>query len=129
MTSEPTDFDLGAAWLRQASGDMRAFLAGLAVRLEGALPGRVDVERKRDGLFSRDSHVEKITVTLDNNLYSLQASHGHPTAHRSKLVRGIAIKSEQLPVPDWLAALTGDIRLLGEHAGDAQTVLHDFLMS
>ena len=44
------EFDLNAAVLRHSERDMRAFMAALAVRLETALPGRVTIERKRDGL-------------------------------------------------------------------------------
>jgi hypothetical protein len=129
MASDVTEFDMGAAWFRRANSDMKAFLEGLAVRLEGALPGRVTVDRKRDGLFSRESHVARIDITLDNSLYSIEANRGHATARRSKIVRGITIKSEQVPIPEWLNGLIAEIRALGELAGGAHAALHDFLMS
>jgi hypothetical protein len=129
MASGPTDFDLGAAWLRRANGDMKAFTEGLAARLEGALPGQVAVERKKDGLFSRESHTVRISVTLENSIYTLAVERGRLATSRSRSVRGIVIKSENLPVPDWLVALNQDIRSLGEQAGAAHSVLHDFLMS
>jgi|SRR5579859_550640 len=129
MGTEPGEFDLGAAWLRRANGDIKAFFEGLAVRLESALPGQVEVERKKDGLFSRDSHAVRITVSLENYTYSLAIDHNRLTAARAKAVRGIVIKSESIAVPDWLAALSREIHALGEQAGAAHTVLHDFLMS
>ncbi len=129
IVSGPGEFDLGAAWLRRANGDMQAFMEGLAVRLMGALPGRVEVDRKRDGLFSRDSHVVRIAVTADSGLYALSIDHGRLTARRSKIVRGVSIGSETLAVSDWLQRLNQDIRSLGEQAGAAHAVLHDFLMS
>jgi hypothetical protein len=127
--SGPTEFDLSAAWLRRANGDMKAFVEGLAVRLEGALPGHVEVERKRDGLFSRESHVSAIVVTVEGKQYSLTFDHGRLKARRSKFVRGITIGSAELPIPEWLSTLSADIALIGRQAGDAHAVLHDFLMS
>ena len=69
-TLNPTDpgaddanqIDLQAAWIRRSSADIQAFVEGLAARLEGDLPGQVDVVRKRDGLFAKTSHVQSITV-------------------------------------------------------------------
>ena len=129
MTSGPTEFDLGAAWLRRANGDMKAFMEGLAARLEGALPGRVEVERKRDGFFSRESHAVRIAVAMDRSLYTLTVDRGNLTARRAKIVHGISIGSDTLPVPEWIVALNRDMLAIGEQAGAATTVLHDFLMS
>ena len=57
-----TDFDQNTAWIRRAQTDMKAFVEGLASRLEGDMPGFVEVERKRDGLFAKTSHIEAITI-------------------------------------------------------------------
>jgi hypothetical protein len=129
VSGEPSEFDLSAAWIRRAQGDLKAFMEGFAERLAGAIPERVTVERKRDGLFSKTSHVVSVAVRMDANLYSLMLDAGQIAASRVKVVRGVALKSEALPVPEWLKALHRDIQALAEHAGSARDVIHEFLMS
>lgn len=129
MTAGPEDFDMSAAWLRRAQGDLKAFMSGLAARLDGALPGRVTVDRQRNGWFSSESHVTRITISLDRGLFTLADDRGHLVAKRAKIVRGVTINTETMPVPAWLTVLNEDIHALGEEAGTAHAVLHDFLMS
>ena len=129
MDSGAGDFDLGMAWYRKAQGDLRAFMEAFAVRMDGSVPGRVKIERRRDGLFSRTSHVVKVTISGEANAYILSLDDGHLSAQRAKSVRGVTLKSQAMDFPQWLAALNADLQLLAEHAGSAQTVLHDFLMS
>jgi len=49
---EEGSFDMVAAGLRADAADLDAFVEALAVKLEGALPGRVAIAR-HGGLFSR----------------------------------------------------------------------------
>jgi hypothetical protein len=129
VTREPTDFDMSAAWIRRAQGDLKTFMEGFAARLEGAVPAHVTVERKRDGLFSKSSHVIKIAVEMEQHLYSLTFDAGRLAAWRTKIVRGVTLKSEQMSIPEWLAALHRDIQSLADHASSARNVIHEFLMS
>ncbi len=123
------EFDAGAAEVRRAHGDMRAFLAGLAARLEGALPTMVTVERERDGLFSRQTHVSCVTVILDSWVYRAALVHGQAKCHRAKAVRGVTLSSQDMTLPAWLEALNGELRGLGQQSAAAHDALHDFLMS
>ncbi len=50
-------------------------------------------------------------------------------ARRRKLVRGVAVKTEVLGMPEWLVALDREVKLLAEQAGAAQSALHGLLMS
>jgi hypothetical protein len=129
LTSGPGEFDLSAAWYRKAQGDLQAFLEGFATRMEGAIPGHVTVERRRDGLFSNTRHVAKVAIDTGPNVYTVALESNHLSALRSKAVRGVTLKSEPLDFPDWLAALNADIQRLAERTGAAHDVLHDFLMS
>ena len=108
---------------------MTVFMAGLAERLEAALPGHVTVERARDGFFSSHSHVERITVVFEQWRYELAAHRGHPAGKRARVVHGVVLSAQDLPVAGWLTALSSDIQALGAQEGDANAVLHDFLMS
>jgi hypothetical protein len=127
MTSVMDEFDLNAALLRRSEKDMRAFLAALAVRLEEALPGRVDVDRRRDGLFARTSHVAKIAVRSDGAIFSIVFDKGGLIATRAKLVRDVVISTTPVPASQWLAELRVAVAALAENAGSTEDVLHGFL--
>jgi hypothetical protein len=127
--STPFDFDLSAAWMRRAQADGSQFLEVLAARLEAALPDRVAVSRRRDGLFSRTSHVERLTVRMDAGVYDLAREGASLVASLSRVVRGIAISSKRLPLGEWAAALDAEMRALAAQAGEARSALHDLLAS
>lgn len=127
MADGPDEFDLNAAWLRRSQGDLRAFVEAFAVRMEGALPGRVSVERKRDGLLSKTSHVAKVTIQGDKAVYQLTNDKGRIATVRSKLVRGVVISSATLTVPDWLGEVRAEVQTLAGQSVSASDVLHDFL--
>jgi hypothetical protein len=129
LTSGPSDLDLSAAWYRKAQGDLRAFAEAFATRMEGAIPGHVTVERKRDGLFSKSTHVAKVAIDTGPNVYVVRLEKNHLSALRSKSVRGVTLKSEPMDFPEWLNALNADVQRLAERAGATHDVLHDFLMS
>ena len=127
MSAEPDPFDLEAASLRRSESDLRAFIEALAVRLEGALPGHVSVDRRRDGFLSKTSHVVKIVVRGERAVYEISFGRGQLAATRSKLVHGVAISSTTVTVPEWLAEVRKELQGLAEQAGTASDVLHDFL--
>ena len=129
VSDQPLNLDLSAAWLRKARGDIKPFMAALAQRLADALPGRVEVERRRNGFFSSASHVGRITVRLDPDVFILEEDHGVLQARRTKLVRNVSLRSDPMDVPAWLQAVTNGV---GQMAGDAEaarTALHDILLS
>lgn len=127
MSAEPDAFDLDAAGIRRAQGDLRAFMEALAVRLQTALPGRVSVERRRDGLLSRTSHVHEIGVRTDGANYRLVFDHGQLTTTKAKLVRGVAISTTSPPFPQWLAEVRAEVQALAGSLGSASDTLSEFL--
>ena len=121
------DFDLDAAWIRRAESDLAAFMEALAARLEGALPGRVKVERRRDGLLSKTSHVQRITLQGDKAIYEIVREKLGVSTTRTKAVRGVSISSTALPTPEWLAEVRAEVRRLADQIGGAAEGLRDFL--
>ena len=126
---EIRDFDLHAAWIRRAQTDLHAFLEALAARLEGALPGRVQVEHKRDGLLSATRHITTITIQVDGSRYLLDARNHDIRASRQHEVRGVVLKTESLPLDRWLQALEDELRRLSGSLEGARGILQDFLTS
>ncbi len=126
---EINSFDLHAAWIRRAETDLHAFLEALATRLEQALPGRVQVDRRRDGLFKANKHVAGVVVQTDNGRYVLDAHTPHVQTSRQHEVRGVVVKNETLPLDLWLQSLENDLRILSGSMENARGILHDFLTS
>lgn len=102
-------FDLLAASLRADTSDLRAFVEALAVKLEGAFPHRVRVER--GGLFG-GKRVKRLSVELGDEQYRLDHDDGRVECRRCNVVRGITLKNEQLELDAWIDELSQG--LLGE---------------
>ena len=110
MGTQPGDFEMVAASLRADSGDLPAYVDALAVKLEGALPGRCEVDRRAKRLFSHEKVVRKLSLSIGDWRYTLEADGaGNVTTGRAKAVRGIVLKTEQLPLAGWIASLARDL--------------------
>jgi hypothetical protein len=102
-------FDLVAASLRADTTDLNAFVEALAVKLEGALPDSVRVDRKGGGLLSRQKRVRRISIGMDEARYDLERIGESIEASRCNEVRGIVIKSERLGLDEWIDALSREL--------------------
>jgi hypothetical protein len=106
--AEPPDLDLVAAALRADGADTAMFVEALAGKLEEALPQQVSVERK-GGLFGGRKRVRRIVVDLEGHLYELDVDGAAPVGRRRNVVRGVALKTEQLGVDAWIAAISAEL--------------------
>jgi hypothetical protein len=102
-------FDLVAASLRADTTDLNAFVEALAVKLEGALPDSVRVDRKGGGLLSREKRVRRISIGMDDARYDLERAGESIQTSRCSEVRGIVIKSERLGLDEWIDALSREL--------------------
>src|SRR5690242_20356215 len=107
--TEPDDLDLAAAQIRADAADLPAFVEALAVRLEQAIPGQVEVDRRRTGLLSKRKVVTRIACRIGEEAYELRRDGSTATAQCGKVVRGITIRTEELPVAEWAARLVAAI--------------------
>ena len=100
---------VSAALANSYAQDSRGFLPLLAGFLQASLPDATQVER-RGGLFQKVKPIHQITVTLGENVYTLEdTGHGPLTALRTKIVRGIRLKTDTVRVEEWLAAVAEEI--------------------
>ncbi len=99
------DFELVAASLRAGAGDLGAFVEALAVKLEQALPQRTRVRRRAPGLFTKRKRVEQIEVNVGEEDYLLAYQRGAVETRRASTVRGIVLKSEPVPLDEWIEGL------------------------
>jgi hypothetical protein len=103
---ENLDIDLPAAALRADGADLEISIEALATSLEQALPGIASVERRKVGGFrSKRREVRRIAVPLGDEQFELLREDQRTQCTRHKVVRGITLSRQELPMADWIAAL------------------------
>jgi hypothetical protein len=126
--SEPLRVEMFAASLRADNTDVKAFLEALAVKLEGALPGLTTVTRQ-GGMFAREHPVREISVSLGDYQYRIgRDKQGPMTAQRAKIVRGIVLKTEQIPVDQWIDELSEALVQVAGQSMQTRAALERFLL-
>ena len=124
----PLQMELLAASLRADSSDAKAFLEALATKLEGSLPDRTMVTR-HSNFFSREHPVKEITVSLGDYQYRIGRERQGPIiAQRAKVVRGIVLKTEQVPMEQWIEELAGELAQVAASSAQARSALERFLL-
>lgn len=97
------NLDLLAAALRADTADMSTWVAVLGTKLAGALPSRVRLHRA--GLLG-NGPINGMATDLGPWRFALRLARGQPIAERAHVVRGIALKTEELPLDAWIGALS-----------------------
>jgi hypothetical protein len=100
------DIDLVAASLRADASDTRIYVEELARKLEQSFPGRCTV--KRSGRLGKRP-VRTITVALGDSRYEIEHRDGSVVARRTSVVRGIALKSEEIGLDEWIDSLASHV--------------------
>jgi hypothetical protein len=126
--SGPLQVDLLAASLRADTTDLKAFLEALATKLAGALPNQTTVVRQSK-FFSREHPIREIVVTLGEYQYRVLHAQQQPlVTQRAKVVRGIVLKTEQLPMDQWINELARDLAQEAMQSTQARIALEQFLL-
>lgn len=118
------DFDLVASALRADAADVDAFFGVLVSKLEDVLPGRVEV--RRGGLFGRGAP-EAVVVTLGEQVFEAEREKRRVACRRRTVVRGIALKSEELDLAAWIDALSAELVDEAGRSAQARTALDALL--
>jgi hypothetical protein len=125
----PLQMELLAASLRADTTDLAAFLEALAAKLQGSLPNLTTVTR-HSGMFSREHPVKEITVNLGEYRYHISRERQGPlNTQRAKVVRGIVLKTDQLPLELWIEELASSLAEVAASSAQARTALERFLLS
>ena len=113
MADDGLRFEIVASSLRADLSDSSAFLGALAEKLSGALPQQCIVERK-GSLFSREKPIHRVAVDLGEHRYVIERTdRGGLRAACTRVVRGIALKTEELAIDAWIDGLS---RALSQYA-------------
>jgi hypothetical protein len=103
-----SQFDLLAASLRADAVDLKAFVEALAVKLSESFPARVRIERSGGRLRGKGG-VRQLAVRLGDGEYQLASEGGQVVCTRKVIVRGIALRTEQLSLEEWIDRLAAEL--------------------
>jgi hypothetical protein len=93
---------------REYGGDREIFLTLLVDSLQPALGERLRVQRA--GWLRRDGPIRRLDLDLDAQRFVLEVGKGGAlAATRQRVVRGIALKTEELSVEAWLQAVAAAV--------------------
>ncbi|MDB5059309.1 MAG: hypothetical protein JWO59_2781 [Chloroflexi bacterium] len=127
LPSDGMGFEILASSLRADLTDTKAFLGALAEKLCGALPTMCQVERK-GSLFSKEKPVQRVSIDLGDYRYSIEyGRHGGLLSTRAKVVRGISLKTDELPVDAWIEELSRDLTAYAARNSQARVALERLL--
>ena len=124
----PLQVELFAASLRADRTDLKAFLEALAAKLTGSLPAQTQVMRQ-SSLFSREHPVKAITVSLNGFQYVItHERQGQIITTRAKAVRGIVLKTDQIPMDQWIEELAENLANEANRSAQSRIALERFLI-
>jgi hypothetical protein len=127
LSAETSPFALSAVDVRASQVELRTYVEALAERLERALPDRVTIERRREGLFKKGVQVAKISFEGNKARYELSLGRQGVVATKAKIVRGVSLSSSQVPPQEWIAELGAEVHAIAAETGAANDALLDFL--
>lgn len=109
---------------RQKSAEL---VETLAKMLETALPEHTSI--KRAGWFmSKTRPVAELSVQFDSVGYLIERTKkGSISAKQQKIVRGIALKSSEIPLEDCMAQIVEELTSLADKSSTARMALNHFL--
>jgi hypothetical protein len=119
------DIDLVAASLRADASDVRIYVEELARKLEQSFPGRCTI--RRSGKLGKRP-VRTITVTLGDARYEIEHRDSSIVARRTSVVRGIALKSEELGLDEWIDSLASQVVEEAERSERGRLALENLLI-
>ena len=126
--SEPMRTELFASSLRADKTDLKTFLDALAIKLEGSLLDYTRVTRQ-GSIFSRERPVKEVVVSLGEYQYRIgREKQGSLVAVRAHAVRGIVLKTEQIPVDQWIDELSEALAQLASRSAQSRSALERFLL-
>jgi hypothetical protein len=121
---------VAGALARNYAQDQKGFITELATVLEAALPPEtVAVTRKPVHLFASKKKVVAIAVRLGNDLYTLEDwdEHAPLLARHEKIVKGIKLKTDEIPIHNWLEAVADQVMERAKTNEAAFFALRNFL--
>lgn len=131
MSEDPMDsalqFEVLAATLKNDHGASRDMLEQLAKMLSASYPGGTTISR--GGFFmSSNRPVNELTVRFDEWQFQInREKHGSFSARSMKLVRGVALKTNELPIDQCIEEIIKEIMKLADKNAQTKAALNKFI--
>lgn len=99
---------VAGALSRELQQDHELFIQSLARALQTAFPN--EAELRYEGGFLSKKRLAGVSIKLGDDVYSLtKPARGQLESNRTHVVRGIALKTEPLPMDQWLHEVSAQI--------------------
>jgi len=110
---------------KSESGDLLEFLAA---KLASALPEEVEITRG-GWLLSAKKPVTELKVSLgEQGFQMIREKRGAITARQMKIVRGVVLKTEEVPVEKWVENLAQALAQMAEKNSRTKQALQKFVI-
>lgn len=107
------------------AGDL---LEALALKLTASLPENTSVTRA-GWMLSSKRPVQELTVRFDNaHLQIVREKHGSFRAQVMKVVRGVVLKTSEIPVDQWIVELSQQLAEVAERNATTRRALNKFVI-
>ncbi len=120
--------DVLAASLRADTLQSTDLLEQLARMLQAAVPESVGISRS--GWFlSKDRPIEELTVKFDEYQYQIvKQKHGTVTARSMKVVRGVVLKTTEIPVEKCIEEILAELERMAAKNAQTRRALNKFVL-
>ncbi len=116
---------VATALAKEFAADQKHFLKLLAQSLEQSLPGEAEVKTK--GFFSSKS-ITGVSVVLGDHRYMIEdQGRGPLVAARTKIVRGIALKTEDISVSECVEQISDELERRAGKTAEGRNALASLL--
>jgi hypothetical protein len=120
---EALEVDILAASLKLEGGQSADMMGHLAKKLQMALPDNVTITRG-GWLLSSKRPVKDILVRFENNHFQLtKDQYGPVTPRQIKVVRGVALKTNEVSFDEWIANLAQEMAELAGRSTQAREAM------
>ena len=85
------------------------------------------MKRKRKGMLSSERVVESVGVSFGDVVYRLEYGASASVARRVKVVRGIALSADPLPLETWIAELVAELGAVAQQTEAGRIALQGLL--
>ncbi|PZM83299.1 MAG: hypothetical protein DKT66_09065 [Candidatus Melainabacteria bacterium] len=110
---------------QKAAADM---VEQLARMLGSCLPDSVEVKRGGN-IFSKEKPVEQMTIKFDDSHYQIvKVSNGRYSAKHLKIVRGVALKTTEMPFDKCFNEIVENLAKMAENNAAARMALNKFVL-
>lgn len=113
------------ALAREYAADAHLFVQSLASLLLSIVPE--SAEAIEHGGFLQRKQLAGVTVLFGDNRYRMESQGHQVVTSRTHVVRGIALKTEVMPVEEWIAEVSAQMELVAATNARAKAALQRIL--